>query len=53
LIDEFRQLFIYARTLEFEEKPDYLMLKNLFKDALKREGFDFDYNYCWNNWITR
>ena len=53
LIDEFRQLFQYSRTLEFEEKPDYPMLKNLFKDALKREGFDFDYNYCWNNWTNR
>lgn len=29
------------------------MLKNLFKDALKREGMDFDFNYCWNNWNSR
>lgn len=29
------------------------MLKNLFKDALKREGMDFDYNYCWNSFTSR
>ena len=27
--------------------------KNLFKDALRRESMDFDYNYCWNNWTSR
>ena len=29
------------------------MLKGLFKEAVRREGFDFDYNYCWNNWNNR
>ena len=36
LIGEFKQLLTYSRTLEFEEKPDYDYLKDLFKGALQR-----------------
>ena len=32
LPDEFKQLLMYSRTLEFEEKPDYNYLKGLFKE---------------------
>jgi hypothetical protein len=52
LPDEFKTLFTYSRNLEFEEQPDYVYLKDMFKNAMKRENFDFDYNYCWNNWTT-
>lgn len=34
LPDEFKQLLMYARTLEFEEKPDYVYLKGLFKNLM-------------------
>ena len=47
LPDEFKQLMIYSRTLEFEEKPDYAYLKSLFKNVLSREGIVMDYQYCW------
>lgn len=46
--DEFGQLLTYSRTLEFEQMPDYAYLKELFKNALKREGFNLDYKYCWD-----
>ena len=36
LPDEFKQLFQYSRTLEFEEKPDYVYLKGLFKAMMDR-----------------
>jgi hypothetical protein len=52
LPDEFKNLFLYSRNLEFEETPDYAYLKDMFKSAMKRENFEFDYNYCWNNWTS-
>lgn len=36
LVDEFKQLLMYSRTLEFEEKPDYVYLKDMFKGAIER-----------------
>lgn len=24
----------------------------MFRNAMKRENYEFDYNYCWNNWTT-
>ena len=48
LPDEFKQLLMYSRTLEFEEKPDYTYLKGLFKTVMEREKFEMDYRYCWN-----
>ena len=48
LPDEFKQLLMYSRTLEFEEKPDYVYLKGLFKNVMDREGYEMDYRYCWN-----
>ena len=36
LPDEFKQLLMYSRTLEFEEKPDYNYLKGLFKNVMER-----------------
>ena len=36
LIDEFKQLIMYSRTLEFEDKPDYTYLKEMFKTAMSR-----------------
>lgn len=38
---------MYSRTLEFEEKPDYVYLKGLFKNVMDRERYEMDYNYCW------
>lgn len=34
--NEIKELFSYSRDLEFEDKPDYNMLKNLFKNAMNR-----------------
>ena len=36
LVDEFKQLLMYSRTLEFEEKPDYTYLKDMFRGAIQR-----------------
>lgn len=47
LPDEFKQLFMYSRTLEFEDKPDYAYIKKLFKAVMDRENYQMDFNYCW------
>jgi casein kinase 1 len=36
---EFRRYFEYVRSLEFEEEPDYVWVKRLFRDLFEREGF--------------
>eukprot|EP00760_Papus_ankaliazontas_P035424 PhM_4_TR7789/c0_g1_i1/m.50073/K02218/CSNK1, CKI; casein kinase 1 len=37
----------HARSLKFEERPDYDMLRNLFRDAMEREGYTKDYVFDW------
>ena len=39
LPDEFRLLMKYCRTIEFEDKPDYSYLKELFKKAMEKQNF--------------
>jgi len=37
----------YCRSLRFEDKPDYLFLRKLFKKLFVKEGFEYDYLYDW------
>ena len=46
--EEFQKYIDYVRKLEYEQDPDYDMLKNLFLNALKKDGFEFDYFYDWD-----
>ena len=39
----FLEYLYYRRNLRFDEKPDYQYLRRLFKDAMHRNGFDYDY----------
>ena len=34
-------------NMRFDEKPDYQYLRRLFKDAMHRNGFEYDYLYDW------
>jgi hypothetical protein len=36
LIEEFLDAMLYIKTLEFEEKPNYEMIRGKFKQALQR-----------------
>ena len=38
----------YCRNLEFEDVPDYQMLKNLFIQILQQNKQEFDYIYDWS-----
>jgi hypothetical protein len=33
---QFRDLLVYARNLEFEDEPDYTYLKGLFENLMKK-----------------
>lgn len=45
---EFVTYLTYCRNMKFDEKPDYLFLKSLFKDLFIRSRFEYDYVYDWN-----
>ena len=49
---EFERYITYTRNLEYEEDPDYNMLKQLFIKVLNDEGYNFDYFYDWDSDIV-
>lgn len=44
---EFTDYLNYCRKLRFEEKPDYAMLRKIFKDLAHKQGIDFDHQFDW------
>lgn len=44
----FALLLSHARSLSFEEEPDYAYLRNLFYEVLNRGGFEDDGVFDWN-----
>lgn len=44
---EFDVLYRYARTLEFDDLPDYEGLRNLFKGLAERVGIEYDGVFDW------
>ena len=50
--EQFQIYMDYVRKLEYEQEPDYNMLKNLFNDMLKNNNFKFDYYYDWDIKLT-
>lgn len=49
LPEELRLLMAYCRTIEFEDKPDYNYLKELFRKAMEKQNMEMNFKYCWNN----
>ena len=49
LPSEFEKYISYTRSLEYEQDPDYNMLKQLFLKVLSDEGFCFDHYYDWDS----
>ncbi len=45
---EFAKYLTYARSLRFDDKPDYQYCRDLFKERFEKENFVFDYEYDWN-----
>jgi len=44
---EFATYLNYARSLGFEDKPDYQFLRKVFRDLFVRQGYVMDYVYDW------
>jgi casein kinase 1 len=44
---EFATFLNYARSLRFEDKPDYSYLRKLFASIVQRESIVFDYIFDW------
>ena len=47
---EFYQYVDYTKNLEYEENPNYDMLKKLFYDVIKKSREKFDYIYDWTTY---
>jgi len=45
--EEFATYLNICRKLAFDEKPDYGILRKLFRDLFIKRGFEFDYLYDW------
>lgn len=45
---QFEEYITYTRNLEYEQDPDYGLLKALFMNVLRELGFGFDYYYDWD-----
>jgi len=46
--EEFAEYLSYCKRLKFAEKPDYALLRKLFKELYIRRRYDYDYIYDWN-----
>ena len=36
-----------VRALEFEDRPDYTALRNIFRELFYKLGFEYDYQFDW------
>ena len=45
---EFITYLTYCRNLRFEDKPDYMYLRNLLKELFLKQGCELDYQFDWN-----
>ena len=46
--NEFLLYMKYCRVLQFTDRPDYSMLKELFLNLFKKKGYLLDFIYDWN-----
>jgi len=44
---EFAKYLIYCRDLSFNESPDYLYLRTLFRTVFKKYSYVYDYKFDW------
>lgn len=46
-LEEFATYMKYARNLKFEERPDYVWIRRLFKDLFYRCEYQWDLIFEW------
>ena len=44
---EFTKYLQYCRNLKFEDKPCLADIRKLFKNLMKKEGYQYDYQFDW------
>ena len=44
---EFQMFLNYCRGLRFEEDPDYMYLRQLFRILFRSHNYKYDYEYDW------
>lgn len=44
---EFAMYLDYCRKLRFDERPDYMYLRQIFRILFRTLGYHYDYNYDW------
>lgn len=44
---EFTDYMKQVRKLDFEQKPDYIGLRGIFKELFYKLGFEYDYQFDW------
>ena len=47
LPQEFITYMEMVRALEFEDRPDYTALRNIFRELFYKLGFEYDYQFDW------
>jgi len=47
LLGCFEDVLIYAKGLDFEEKPNYEYVRQVFRDSYNRQGFSKQVEYDW------
>lgn len=47
--EELAKMLSYVKSLNYEDEPDYEMLKALFHDRMKKEGWTMDCDYDWKH----
>ena len=45
--EEMQNYISYCKALGFEDQPDYLYVRRLFKDLFVRLGYEYDYIFDW------
>jgi len=48
LPSEFGNMFYYCRSLKFEDKPDYALLRKRFSDLFYTSGYNKTFDFDWN-----
>jgi serine/threonine protein kinase len=47
LPSQFTEALAYIRSLDFESKPDYALIKNMFRSVLNKQNLQLDFLYDW------
>ncbi|EAR92033.1 casein kinase (macronuclear) [Tetrahymena thermophila SB210] len=50
---EFATYLQYCKNLRFEDKPDYSHCRQLFKQVMTRNGWDYDFEWDWKDLVKK